>query len=66
MIDIDKQQKSSEAPHRDAAGVLTPQATAPLVEGDAARWANNIFIWSSYLPHDCVKSMIQMGWHHST
>jgi hypothetical protein len=31
-----------------------------------ANSAKNILLWNSYLPHDCVKSMINMGWDHST
>ena len=26
----------------------------------------NIRIWQSYLPEDCVQTMIEMGWHVST
>jgi hypothetical protein len=29
---------------------------------DAARSAENIRIWRSYLPKDCVDTMIKMGW----
>jgi hypothetical protein len=28
--------------------------------------AKNIQTWESYLPHDCVQSMIYMGWDRST
>ena len=31
-------------------------------EADAARSAENIRIWRSYLPKDCVDTMIAMGW----
>jgi len=34
-------------------------------EADAARAAENIRIWRSYLPEDCVQTMIEMGWHLS-
>jgi hypothetical protein len=30
------------------------------------RSANNIIQWRSYLPEDCVKTMIQMGWDSTT
>jgi hypothetical protein len=33
---------------------------------DAARSEKNIAEWSSYLPADCVNSMISMGWDVST
>jgi hypothetical protein len=45
-------------------------ATAPIevrVYGaDAARSKENILQWMSYLPTDCVKSMIEMGWDVTT
>jgi hypothetical protein len=45
-------------------------ATAPIevrVYGaDAARSKENILQWMSYLPADCVKSMIEMGWDITT
>ncbi len=33
---------------------------------DATRVEKNIAEWSSYLPADCVNTMISMGWHVST
>jgi hypothetical protein len=32
----------------------------------AARSEENILQWMSYLPADCVKTMIEMGWHVTT
>jgi hypothetical protein len=41
--------------------------TAPTLErSDDARSENNIFEWMSYLPEDCIKRMIQMGWDITT
>jgi hypothetical protein len=34
-------------------------------EADLARAAENIRLWRSYLPEDCVETMIRMGWHLS-
>ena len=65
MIDTDRPQKTLESLHGDASSVIIMTIARP-AEAEAARWAKNIFTWSSYLPHDCVKLMIQMGWHHST
>jgi hypothetical protein len=65
VIDIDSQ-------HQAFAGILgkAPNSVKPLTssapEADAARRAQNISVWSSYLPQDCVQSMITMGWHDST
>ena len=42
--------------------------TAPVEvrDVDAARSEQNILQWKSYLPEDCVKAMIAMGWDAST
>jgi hypothetical protein len=33
---------------------------------DAARAAQNILQWTSYLPPDCIQAMIAMGWDRTT
>jgi hypothetical protein len=33
---------------------------------DAMRSKRNILQWTSYLPEDCVKRMIEMGWDVTT
>ena len=33
---------------------------------DLMRSENNILIWMSYLPEDCVRTMIVMGWDVTT
>jgi hypothetical protein len=48
-----------------------PAEAAAMVEGcvnqnDAARSEQNILQWMSYLPEDCVKTMIEMGWDITT
>jgi hypothetical protein len=51
-------------PHQvsnSAAEICKPEDTA-----DAAHAADNILQWTSYLPADCIKSMIFMGWDRST
>jgi hypothetical protein len=39
---------------------------APVNGADAARSEENILQWMAYLPADCVKTMIAMGWDVST
>jgi hypothetical protein len=39
---------------------------APENEADIARSERNILKWMSYLPEDCVRTMIQMGWDLTT
>jgi hypothetical protein len=38
----------------------------PLCAADAARSAKNISLWKSYLPTECVRTMIRMGWDYTT
>jgi hypothetical protein len=38
------------------------QVNGNISAADAARSAENIRIWRSYLPKDCVDTMIKMGW----
>ena len=33
---------------------------------DVERSENNILRWMSYLPEDCIKAMIDMGWDVTT
>jgi hypothetical protein len=37
-----------------------------LVDADISRSENNIITWMTYLPADCVKTMIAMGWDVTT
>ena len=46
----------------DAAVSLDERAN----EADAARSDQNIVRWTSYLPKDCIRTMIAMGWDVTT
>jgi hypothetical protein len=35
-------------------------------EADAARSDQNMLQWKSYLPGDCIRTMIAMGWDVTT
>jgi hypothetical protein len=35
-------------------------------DADIARSEDNILRWMSYLPEDCIRSMIHMGWDLTT
>jgi hypothetical protein len=37
-----------------------------LCAADAARSEKNIAAWNSYLPSDCVRTMVRMGWDYTT
>ena len=38
----------------------------PLRAADAKRSVQNILEWNSYLPSDCVRAMVRMGWDYTT
>jgi hypothetical protein len=42
------------------------QDSALLMGFEVARSVYNISVWRSYLPVDCVNTMIRMDWHYST
>jgi hypothetical protein len=61
----------TEAPQR--VFVELPQelsATASSVDvqnnADIARSERNVLQWMAYLPEDCIRTMIQMGWDVTT
>jgi hypothetical protein len=46
----------------EAAAPVQAQAN----DAEIARSEENILQWMSYLPEDCVRTMIQMGWDITT
>jgi hypothetical protein len=38
----------------------------PLRAADAKRSVKNILQWNCYLPPDCVRTMVRMGWDYTT
>jgi hypothetical protein len=62
----------SKTQQRVSAEVPTePSGTSAPVEvqvgsADAARSKDNILRWMAYLPGDCVRTMIDMGWDTTT
>jgi hypothetical protein len=51
---------SSDRPGNDVLGHV------PLRAADARRSVRNILQWNSYLPANCVRSMVRMGWDYTT
>ena len=49
----------------DPSGTITPIGWDP-DEDDATRSRKNILQWRSFLPKDCVDTMIRMGWDFTT
>ena len=44
----------------------TNRRRVPLRAADAKNSVKNILLWNSYLPSDCVKTMVRMGWDYTT
>jgi len=42
------------------------KVSIPLRAADARRSVTNILEWNCYLPCDCVKTMVRMGWDYTT
>jgi hypothetical protein len=38
----------------------------PLRAADAKRSVKNILEWNDYLPPDCVRAMVRLGWDYTT
>jgi hypothetical protein len=64
-IFLNGQQEAFAGIHADAQAITESMGTS-LSEPELTRSARNVLIWQSYLPPDCVASMINMGWDHST
>ena len=52
-------------PPADPSGAAAT-AAVPLNDADAAHSEENILQWMAYLPEDCIRTMIDMGWDVST
>ncbi len=59
-------QDYSESQSESSDASQAPEPPAAVQAGDPARSEQNIADWSSYLPADCVNTMVSMGWHVST
>jgi hypothetical protein len=59
-----QQQDLIELPE-EPSGAAAP-VEARVNDTDKARSEENILQWMSYLPEDCVRTMIEMGWDVST
>jgi hypothetical protein len=58
-----QQRVSVELP-TEAAGSTMPKMQTN--DAEVARSKENILRWMSYLPDDCVRTMIEMGWDITT
>jgi hypothetical protein len=60
----------NQAPQRVFIDLLADQAEASSMDAqndaDVARSERNILRWMAYLPADCIKTMIRMGWDVTT
>lgn len=44
----------------------TPRIHIPLDAACAKRSAQNIRRWQDYLPTECVRTMVRLGWDYTT
>ncbi len=59
--------QTDQSPHHDASrGPEDPLVHIPLRLSDAKRSVRNIRQWNAYLPTDCVRKMVSMGWDYTT
>jgi hypothetical protein len=59
----DRFEQIPTAPGRPVpSAVATSAADAETTAGQGARSVANIALWNTYLPKDCVDSMISLGW----
>jgi hypothetical protein len=47
-------------------GLSAPSSMDVQNDADVARSEKNILQWMDYLPEDCIRTMIQMGWDVTT
>jgi hypothetical protein len=47
-------------------GLSTTSSTDVQNDADVARSERNVLQWMEYLPEDCIRTMIQMGWDVTT
>jgi hypothetical protein len=62
--DITAQERLMARPHLNSPHYVSIKA--PLRAADARRSVKNILQWNCYLPIDCVKAMVNMGWDYTT
>jgi hypothetical protein len=47
-------------------GLPGPSSMDVQNDADVARSERNVLQWMAYLPQDCIRTMIQMGWDVTT
>ena len=55
-----------ELPADPSDAAAPPDASLNDADADAARSEQNILQWMEYLPEDCIRTMIDMGWDITT
>ena len=63
---IEEKQKPKSLTNRRSHSHKTIRRRVSLRAADAKHSVKNILEWNSYLPSDCVKTMVRMGWDYST
>jgi len=63
---IKKKQKPQTSTGQRSLSHKTIRRHMPLRAADVKNSVKNILLWNSYLPSDCVKTMVRMGWDYTT
>jgi hypothetical protein len=58
--------RAAHSVHAELQTTAPSDAAVQVNDADAARSRENISQWSAYLPADCAKTMIEMGWDLTT
>jgi hypothetical protein len=63
---IKEKPKAPTSTKRRSHSYKTIRRRVPLRAADARHSVKNILEWNSYLPSDCVRTMVRMGWDYTT
>jgi len=63
---ISEKQKTRPSAGRRSLSHKPVRYRVPLRAADARHSVQNILQWNSYLPGDCVRTMVRMGWDYTT
>jgi hypothetical protein len=63
---MNEKQKTRPSNSRRSRSHETTRQRVPLRAADAKHSVQNILMWNSYLPSDCVRTMVRMGWDYTT
>jgi len=63
---IKKKPKTQTSTRQGLLSHKSNRCRVPVRAADAKNSVKNILLWNSYLPSDCVRTMVRMGWDYTT